>query len=93
MIANGVLKPGDKLTPEPVLMKQFGAWRSPIRKAVEALALIGLIKVHPGQGTCVAVYLKHEQANSIGFMMGIGRNKVRKLVPVSNSSRSLANWP
>lgn len=55
MITNGFLKPGYKLPPEPELMKQFGAWRTPIREAVGALALIGLIKVHPSHFTDVAV--------------------------------------
>ena len=50
MIADGVLKTGNKLPPEPELMKQFGVGRSYIRYAVGALALIGLIKVHPGHG-------------------------------------------
>lgn len=80
MIADGVLKPGDKLPPEPKLMKQFGVGRSSIREAVGALALIGLITVRPGHGTYVAVSPEHEQTKPIGFMMGIGRDKVRELV-------------
>lgn len=80
MIADGVLKPGDKLPPEPELMKQFGVGRSSIREAVGALALIGLITVRPGHGTHVAVPSEHAHTKPIGFMMGIGRDKVRELV-------------
>jgi GntR family transcriptional repressor for pyruvate dehydrogenase complex len=40
VIANGELKPGDKLRPEPQLMGQFGVGMSSIQEAIGALELI-----------------------------------------------------
>lgn len=55
MLANGKLKPGDKLPPEPDLMKQFGVGRSSLREAIAALSLVGLLEVRPGHGTTVSL--------------------------------------
>ena len=54
MIADGKLKPGDKLPSETALMEQFGVGRSSLREAVGALSLIGILTVRPGHGTHVA---------------------------------------
>ena len=40
VIANGELKPGDKLAPEPQSMDRFGVGRSSVREAVGAFELI-----------------------------------------------------
>ncbi|MCB2215868.1 FadR/GntR family transcriptional regulator [Desulfofustis glycolicus] len=79
MIAEGVWQPGDRLPPEPELMKQFQVGRSSIREAVGALSLIGLVTVRPGQGTHVAPFSAGDQRRSIG-LLGIGRDKIRELV-------------
>ena len=81
MIANGKVRPEDKLPPEHMLMKQFGVGRSSLREAIGALSLIGLLTVRPGHGT-------HVTASSDGFlskplrwgMMTMGRDKVHELV-------------
>ena len=54
MVADGKLKPGDKLPSETALMEQFGVGRSSLREAVGALSLIGMLTVRPGHGTHVA---------------------------------------
>ncbi|HSW64174.1 MAG TPA: FadR/GntR family transcriptional regulator [Dissulfurispiraceae bacterium] len=54
MIRTGLLKAGDRLPPEPVLMEQFGVGRSSLREAIGALSLTGLLSVSPGRGTFVA---------------------------------------
>jgi GntR family transcriptional repressor for pyruvate dehydrogenase complex len=81
MIANGELKPGDKLPPEPQLMDQFGVGRSSIREAIGALELIGLITVRPGHGTHITASPDRVQSTSIGLsLMAIGHDKLRELV-------------
>ncbi len=55
MLANGRLKPGDKLPPEPDLMGQFAVGRSSLREAIAALSLVGLLEVRPGHGTTISV--------------------------------------
>lgn len=79
MIADGTLKPGDRLPPEPELMKQFQVGRSSIREAVGALALVGLVTVRPGQGTHVVPFSADSSRRPVG-LLGIGRDKIRELV-------------
>ena len=81
MIANGELKPGDKLPPEPQLMEQFGVGRSSIREAIGALELIGLVSVRPGHGTHVTDSTDKVNPKSIGLsLITIGHEKIRELV-------------
>jgi GntR family transcriptional regulator, transcriptional repressor for pyruvate dehydrogenase complex len=54
MVADGKLKPGDKLPSETALMERFGVGRSSLREAIGALSLIGMLTVRPGHGTHVA---------------------------------------
>ncbi len=79
LIADGKLKPGDRLPSELELMKQFQVGRSSIREAIGALSLIGLVTVKPGQGTHVADFSPEGDANRIG-LIGIGREKISELV-------------
>ncbi|WP_022667571.1 FadR/GntR family transcriptional regulator [Desulfospira joergensenii] len=79
MIARGSLKPGDRLPPEPELMKQFKVGRSSIREAVGALSLVGLLTVRPGQGTHVASFSAEGAQKPVG-LLGLGPEKVWELV-------------
>lgn len=54
IIADGKLKPGDKLPSETALMERFGVGRSSLREAIGALSLIGMLTVRPGHGTHVS---------------------------------------
>jgi GntR family transcriptional repressor for pyruvate dehydrogenase complex len=44
LIERGILKPGDKLPPEPVLAQQLGISRPPLREALSALEILGIIE-------------------------------------------------
>ncbi|TKJ47152.1 hypothetical protein CEE34_05255 [Candidatus Aerophobetes bacterium Ae_b3a] len=44
LIERGVLKPGDKLPTEPVLAEQLGTSRPPLREALSALEIMGIIE-------------------------------------------------
>lgn len=50
MIADGVLKPGDKLPTEKELCDGFGVGRSSVREALGSLEHMGLIESRPGVG-------------------------------------------
>lgn len=52
-IAEGELRPGDKLPPERELGEQFGVSRTAVREAVKALREKGLVEIQPGKGTFV----------------------------------------
>jgi GntR family transcriptional repressor for pyruvate dehydrogenase complex len=79
LIADGQLKPGDRLPSELELMKQFQVGRSSIREAIGALSLTGLVTVKPGQGTHVADFSAEGKRKRLG-LLGIGREKISELV-------------
>ncbi len=79
LIAGGELKPGDRLPPEPELMKQFQVGRSSIREAIGALSLVGLVSVKAGQGTHVTGFSGENLTKPIG-LLGIGRERIEELV-------------
>lgn len=49
-IDRGMLKPGEKLPPEPELARQFGVSRSALREALKSLELTGYLEVRRGYG-------------------------------------------
>lgn len=52
-IVSGKFEVGEKLPPEPELMKIFGIGRSTVREAVRILSDMGFLKVRQGAGTFV----------------------------------------
>jgi len=48
------LSPGDKLPPENTLTKMFGTSRGPIREALGALRVAGIIEINRGDGTYIS---------------------------------------
>lgn len=52
-ILNGYYEVGEKLPPEPELMKSFGVGRSTIREAIKILSNLQLLNVRQGVGTFV----------------------------------------
>ncbi|MFQ5857028.1 MAG: FadR/GntR family transcriptional regulator [Anaerolineae bacterium] len=53
LIAEGELRPGDRLPSEMELAERFGVGRSSVREAMRALQLLGAIEVIQGKGTFV----------------------------------------
>jgi DNA-binding FadR family transcriptional regulator len=52
-IRNGGLKPGERVPPEPELMREFGVSRSVVREAVSRLQASGLVRTRQGIGSFV----------------------------------------
>jgi GntR family transcriptional repressor for pyruvate dehydrogenase complex len=55
LIANGDLKPGQRLPSERELCKDFGAGRSSLREALRCLCIVGVLTARVGEGTSVAL--------------------------------------
>jgi GntR family transcriptional repressor for pyruvate dehydrogenase complex len=53
LIAEGRLKPGDKLPPERELAEVFGVSRTSVRDAIRVLEVQGLVEPRHGEGTVV----------------------------------------
>jgi len=54
LIANGDLKPGQRLPSERDLCKNFGTGRSSLREALRCLSIVGVLNARVGEGTTVA---------------------------------------
>ncbi|MEO8118215.1 MAG: FadR/GntR family transcriptional regulator [Rhodoferax sp.] len=52
-IQNGALKPGDRVPPEPELMREFDVSRTVVREAMSRLQASGLVETRHGIGTFV----------------------------------------
>lgn len=79
LIADGSLKPGDKVPSEPELMRRFQVGRSSIREAIGALSMVGLLSVKPGQGTHVTDFQGDNCTRPIS-LLGIGHEKIQELI-------------
>ncbi|WP_068964806.1 FadR/GntR family transcriptional regulator [Desulfosporosinus sp. BG] len=55
LVAEGHLKPGDRLPSERELVERFQVSRASIREAISALEMMGLIEVRSGEGTYIRV--------------------------------------
>jgi GntR family transcriptional repressor for pyruvate dehydrogenase complex len=53
LIAQGVLKPGDRLPAERDLASQLGVSRGSVRDAIRTLEVTGLLESHHGRGTVI----------------------------------------
>lgn len=61
-IKDGVLRPGDRVPPEPELMQAFGISRTVVRESMQRLQAAGLVETRHGIGTFV---LTPEQARAL----------------------------
>lgn len=52
-IRGGALRPGDRVPPEPELMREFGVSRTVVREAMSRLQASGLVETRQGVGTFV----------------------------------------
>ncbi len=55
LIANGDLRPGQRLPSERDLCKSFGVGRSSVREALHCLSILGVLDARVGEGTTAAV--------------------------------------
>jgi DNA-binding FadR family transcriptional regulator len=61
LVAEGHLKPGDRLPSERELVDQFQVSRASIREAISALEMMGLLEVRSGEGT----YIRQTNIDSV----------------------------
>ncbi len=73
-ILAGDLKPGDRIPAERDLATHFGVSRAAVREAMKALAEKGLVDVHVGRGTFVAVLTTDHVVESMSLLLRDARN-------------------
>ena len=69
LIADGILKPGDKLTSERELADSLKVSRSSVREAFSALDLMGILESRPGEGTFVRAVPAEEAYKPLALML------------------------
>lgn len=65
LVNSGLLKEGERLPFESELSAAFGVSRSTIREAIQALALIGLVKIERGKG----IYISYKPEKALKMHM------------------------
>jgi GntR family transcriptional regulator len=83
-IADGVLKVGDQLPTEDVLITRFEVSRITIRRAIQNLVGRGLVEIRRGKGTFVALpQMTQELTELSGFvedMQAVGRKPTARVI-------------
>lgn len=69
LLADGTLRPGDKLTSERELADRLKVSRSSIREAFSALDLMGILESRPGEGTFVRSVPAEEVYKPLALML------------------------
>lgn len=74
LVAEGQLKPGDRLPSERELVERFKVSRASIREAISALEMLGLIEVRSGEGTYIRKVNIESVVTPLAWMMFIETN-------------------
>ncbi len=82
LIRTGNLKPGDKLPSEREMAESMKVSRSSVREALTALEALGILDVHPGEGTFIKQTSKSEIFESLALVLAMERNPSAQLMEV-----------
>lgn len=78
------LKKGDKIESDRVLAQKLGVGRSAIREALKVLDVLGMIDIHPGQGT----YISSSETNffiiPLSWSLFLNGNQTDDMITVRN---------
>ncbi|KGK91721.1 GntR family transcriptional regulator [Desulfosporosinus sp. HMP52] len=73
-IAQGHLKPGDRLPSERELVERFKVSRASIREAISALVMMGLVEVRSGEGSYIRKVNMESVVTPLAWMLFIEKN-------------------
>jgi len=82
LIADGRLRPGDRLPPERELAERFGVSRTSVRDAIRVLELIGLVEPRQGEGTVVRDLSPDSLVNPLASLLTRNRALLADLLDV-----------
>jgi len=82
LIADGTIKPGEKLPSERQLADKLQVGRSTMREALQSLALMNLIDIQPGRGT----FVKEVDMNTLSQIEEMVRPETRDSTATSPQS-------
>ena len=76
LIADGKLKPGDKLLAERDLAERFQVSRASVREAIRTLEMLGIIDIRPGEGTFVRGTDSDDIIRPLAMFLAVERNSL-----------------
>lgn len=76
LIADGKLKPGDKLLAERDLADRFQVSRASVREAIRTLEMLGIIDIRPGEGTFVRGTESDDIIRPLAMFLAVERNSL-----------------
>ena len=76
LIADGKLKPGDKLLAERELADRFQVSRASVREAIRTLEMLGVIDIRPGEGTYIRETETDDIIRPLAMFMAVERSSV-----------------
>src|SRR5215472_3422191 len=82
LIADGRIKPGDRLPPERELAELFKASRNSVRDAIRVLEQMGLTESRQGDGTYVRSVSAEDLAEPLALIVLQSRTQMRELLEV-----------
>ena len=76
LIADGKLKPGDKLLAERELADRFQVSRASVREAIRTLEMLGVIDIRPGEGTYIRETETDDIIRPLAMFLAVERSSV-----------------
>lgn len=76
LIAEGKLKPGDKLLAERDLADRFQVSRASVREAIRTLEMLAIIDIRPGEGTFVRGTETDDIIRPLAMFLAVERNSL-----------------
>ncbi len=88
LISDGILRPGDRLSPERELTKEFGVSRPSLREALNSLVAMGFLEVK-GKRTFIKSVASESVQNPISLLIKTDAKKIFDLIEVR---KALEAW-
>jgi len=88
LISEGKLKPGDKLSPERELIKEFGVSRPSLREALNSLVAMGFLELK-GKRTYVKSVASESMQDPLSLLIKTDTQKIFDLIEVR---KALEAW-
>lgn len=79
LVQSGNLKPGDRLPSERNLMDILGVSRPPIREALSALSILGVVESRHGGGAVITDLTAHRLLRPLDFYLSLSDQNIRDM--------------
>lgn len=82
LMAEGELKPGDKLLPERELAGRLQVSRASVREAIRALEMMGFVEIRPGDGTFIRDRNADEIIQPLAMFLAVEKSSLLEMFEI-----------